>query len=41
MFLLPSKSTDVDKKRGEVKKAEWGSPGDELLLGGTSGRGLG
>lgn len=33
MFLLPSKSTDVDKKWGEVRKAEWGSPGAEPLLG--------
>lgn len=34
MFLLTSKSTDVDKKGGEVRKAEWGSPGAQLLLGG-------
>lgn len=33
MFLLPSKSTDVDKKGGEVRKAELGSPGAEPLLG--------
>lgn len=34
MFLLPSKSTDVHKKGGEVRKAEWGVQGLSSCWGG-------